>query len=215
MSSRYIEIEFDTSTGRKAPELPKVSGFNQTSGIGIDVESIVFREEVKQRARERKIDFGEAAKELRAEACTAAALKSAQSGRLGISPTSILYMQAATARAAADGIEYGSALKLIYAESPYPPLYKFVVASVEGGVIVLNGGSDVGVKPGDRFVVQRPNTAVTDPASGGKSGAGGRIIRQLSTRIGELRVTEADRLSALATGIPAADLKIGDICEPV
>jgi hypothetical protein len=212
VSNRFVEIVTDIENDRKAQEARKVPRFNERRENVLDVRC----EATKGLATERGITFCEAARQIEAEDAMRAALSRAvRSGN--VDPRSVIFMESATARAAAEKISYGDALKLVYQESgsTLPLMLKVLVAAIEGGTIVLNQGSDVGVKIGDRFTVQRPGTAVVDPASIGKSGVGGRIIRQMTTRVGELTVREVDALSALATGIPAAQLQVGDICEPI
>lgn len=209
MSNRHVEIEFEIENARKQ-EVRNVTRFNETRGTVIDVRSTALAAAAKERARALQISFSEGLRQINSEDATAAAYRNlARTG--AVDPKSIVFAEAAQKRAAADGISYGDALKLVYQESggsTLPPKLKVVVAAIEGGTIVLNAGSDVGLQIGARFLVQRPGAEVTDPASG-------KVIRQMVTRIGEIQVTEVDPLSSLATGVPAANLQVGDLCELV
>ncbi|MGB9106828.1 MAG: hypothetical protein WCC59_18885 [Terriglobales bacterium] len=195
--------------GEAMRELTSEEAGMKFSGAVIDVRSTAIAEAAKQRARGRNITFAEGLRQINEEDATRAALDRLRANG-SVDPRSIMFMEAAQERAAADQIPYGEALKLVYQESgsTLPPRLKVLVAAVEGGTIVLNQGSDVGVKVGDRFTVQRLGTEVVDPFSN-------KVIRQMVTCVGELQVTEVEALSSLATGVAAADLRVGDICEPI
>ncbi len=82
-----------------------------------------------------------------------------------------------------------------------------LVADVSGGKLVLNVGSKVGLKPGDRLKVFRTGRAITDPATG-------RVIRRVEDEIGQAVITDVDEMSAGATYTGNTPAKVGDRVKP-
>ncbi len=80
-----------------------------------------------------------------------------------------------------------------------------LVADVEGTLVILNVGTDAGVRPGDVFSVQRVVRTVNDPATG-------EVLRQITSVVGRLRVDEADARSAVATLLDG-DVRVSDVVE--
>jgi curli biogenesis system outer membrane secretion channel CsgG len=63
---------------------------------------------------------------------------------------------------------------------------------LEGNIIIINGGANVNLKPGERFEIRGPEKTITDPVTG-------NIIRRLpGQRNGEIEVTEIFDQSANA-----------------
>jgi len=83
-----------------------------------------------------------------------------------------------------------------------------LVASVEGGQIVLNVGAKAGVKVGDQLSVERVTKEIKDPSTG-------QVIRRLSSPVGVVKVTDVDDLSAVAAPVSGADFKVGDAVKTV
>jgi len=83
-----------------------------------------------------------------------------------------------------------------------------LVASVDGGVIVLNVGAKAGVKVGDQLSIERITKEIKDPATGA-------VIRRLSSPIGVVRVTDVDDISAVATPVSGSGFKVGDAAKTV
>ena len=78
-----------------------------------------------------------------------------------------------------------------------------IVASVDGGQIVLNVGSRAGVKVGDQLLVLRVGKEIKDPETGA-------VIRRLTSSVGVIRATDVDDSSAVCTPVSGAGFKVGD-----
>jgi len=83
-----------------------------------------------------------------------------------------------------------------------------LVASVDGGVIVLNVGAKAGVRVGDQLSIERITKEIKDPATGA-------VIRRLSSPIGVVRVTDVDDISAVAAPVSGSGFKVGDAAKTV
>jgi len=83
-----------------------------------------------------------------------------------------------------------------------------LVAAVDAGVIVLNVGTNAGLKVGDQLSVERVSREIKDPATG-------QVIRRLTSKIGVLRITEADAISALCAIVSGEGVKVGDMVKTV
>ena len=78
-----------------------------------------------------------------------------------------------------------------------------LVASVDGGQIVLNAGRKAGIKVGDQLSVVRVGKEIKDPATG-------QVIRRLTSNIGAIRVTDVDDVSAVCSVVSGAGFQVGD-----
>ncbi|MCC7175479.1 MAG: curli production assembly protein CsgG [Bryobacterales bacterium] len=80
-----------------------------------------------------------------------------------------------------------------------------LVADAAGGELILNVGSQAGVRVGDRLQVSRKVREVKDPTTG-------RVIRSIEEPLGVVVITEVDTQSSVGkyTGPPA---KVGDIVK--
>jgi hypothetical protein len=78
-----------------------------------------------------------------------------------------------------------------------------VVAAVDSGQIILNLGSDAGVKVGDQFEVVRVTKEIKDPATG-------EVIRRLTTSIGIIKATDVDAKSAVCVPVSGSGFQEGD-----
>jgi curli biogenesis system outer membrane secretion channel CsgG len=83
-----------------------------------------------------------------------------------------------------------------------------LVASVDGGQIILNVGGKAGVKVGDQLQVMRVGKEIKDPATGA-------VIRRLTTSIGVVKATDVDDTSSVCTPVSGSDFKIGDMVKSV
>jgi curli biogenesis system outer membrane secretion channel CsgG len=83
-----------------------------------------------------------------------------------------------------------------------------LVASVDGGQIVLNVGGKAGVKVGDQLSVERMTKEIKDPASG-------QVIRRLTTPVGIVRVTDVDDISSVASVVSGSGFLVGDSVKTV
>jgi curli biogenesis system outer membrane secretion channel CsgG len=78
-----------------------------------------------------------------------------------------------------------------------------VIADVTGDTIVLNIGKNAGIKVGDTLTVLRAGREIRDPATG-------KVLRRMDSTLGQVRITEADDVSAVGTYSGAEKPKVGD-----
>lgn len=78
-----------------------------------------------------------------------------------------------------------------------------LIADASGNTLVMNVGTRAGVRVGQVLQVQQSGREIRDPATG-------RVIRRMTTPIGEVRITEADELSSVGTFSGAGKPKNGD-----
>ena len=83
-----------------------------------------------------------------------------------------------------------------------------LVAAVDGDQIVLNIGAKTGIKAGDHLSVERVTSTIKDPATGA-------VIRKMTTKLGELVVTDVDDISAVCKPVNGTGFKIGDVAKTV
>ncbi len=78
-----------------------------------------------------------------------------------------------------------------------------MVAAVDGGQIILNVGSNAGVKVGDQLQVLRVTKEIKDPSTG-------EVIRRLSSTIGVIRATDVDAKSSVCVPVSGSGFQEGD-----
>ena len=78
-----------------------------------------------------------------------------------------------------------------------------LVADVSGNTLILNVGTHAGVHVGDKLEISRPTRTIKDPATG-------KVLKTISSKIGEATVTEVDDQSATATFAGTGPAKVGD-----
>ncbi|HXQ27506.1 MAG TPA: CsgG/HfaB family protein [Candidatus Acidoferrales bacterium] len=83
-----------------------------------------------------------------------------------------------------------------------------LVAAVDGGQVVLNVGAKAGVKVGDTLSIERITKTIKDPSTGA-------VLRQLSTPVGVVRVTDVDDISSVAAPVSGSGFKVGDAAKTV
>jgi curli biogenesis system outer membrane secretion channel CsgG len=83
-----------------------------------------------------------------------------------------------------------------------------LVAAVDGGQIVLNVGAKTGIKVGDHMSVERVTSTIKDPATGA-------VLRKMTTKLGELEVTDVDDISAVCKSVSGTGFKVGDVARTV
>jgi curli biogenesis system outer membrane secretion channel CsgG len=83
-----------------------------------------------------------------------------------------------------------------------------LVAAVDGGQIVLNVGAKTGIKVGDHLSVERVTSTIKDPATGA-------VLRKMTTKLGELEVTDVDEISAVCKVVTGVGFKVGDEARTV
>ncbi len=81
-----------------------------------------------------------------------------------------------------------------------------LVADASGGMLVLNVGSRVGVKVGDKLEVRRKIRDIKDPSTG-------KVIRSLENKVGEVVITEVDEGSSVGTFNGSMPAKVGDVVK--
>jgi curli biogenesis system outer membrane secretion channel CsgG len=81
-----------------------------------------------------------------------------------------------------------------------------LVADATGDTVILNVGKAAGVSVGMKLAVERVTREVKDPATG-------KVIRRLSSTVGELEVTEVDDSSAVAKVVSGSGFKVGDVVK--
>jgi curli biogenesis system outer membrane secretion channel CsgG len=83
-----------------------------------------------------------------------------------------------------------------------------LVAAVDGGQVVLNVGTKTGIKVGDQLSVERITRTIKDPATG-------QVLRQMTTPVGIVRVTDVDDVSAVCVPVSGSGFKVGDAAKTV
>lgn len=81
-----------------------------------------------------------------------------------------------------------------------------MLAFVESDRVVLNVGGKNGLKVGDKMTVERVSQEIKDPATG-------QVLRRMSSKIGNLEVTEVDDVSAVAKILDGKGFKVGDLAK--
>jgi curli biogenesis system outer membrane secretion channel CsgG len=81
-----------------------------------------------------------------------------------------------------------------------------LVADASGGEVVINVGKSAGVSVGMRLSVERVGREIKDPATG-------KVLRKMTTPIGEIEITQADEGSAVAKVISGTGFKVGDMVK--
>jgi len=81
-----------------------------------------------------------------------------------------------------------------------------VVAYVDAQGVILNAGSQAGLKVGNRLSIERLTNVVKDPISG-------RIIKALTAKIGEFEVTEVEAASSTGRMISGSTPQVGDLAR--
>lgn len=83
-----------------------------------------------------------------------------------------------------------------------------VLAAVDGDQIVLNIGAKTGIKVGDHLSVERVTNTIKDPTTGA-------VLRKMTSKLGELVVTDVDDVSAVCKPVNGSGFKIGDVARTV
>lgn len=83
-----------------------------------------------------------------------------------------------------------------------------LVASVDGGQIVLDVGAKAGVKVGDQLEVVRVTKEIKDPVTG-------NVIRRLTSPVGVIRATDVDDGSSVCVPVSGSGFQIGDHAKSV
>jgi curli biogenesis system outer membrane secretion channel CsgG len=81
-----------------------------------------------------------------------------------------------------------------------------LVADVSGNTLILNVGSRSGLQVGDRLEISRAVRTVKDPATG-------KILKTVTTKIGDATVTEIDASSTTVNFTGNGPVKVGDVAK--
>jgi curli biogenesis system outer membrane secretion channel CsgG len=78
-----------------------------------------------------------------------------------------------------------------------------LVADVNGKTLILNVGSQAGVRVGDKLQVSHAGREIKDPATG-------KVLRRIESPLGTLTITEVEEGSSVGTYDGADGVKVGD-----
>jgi curli biogenesis system outer membrane secretion channel CsgG len=81
-----------------------------------------------------------------------------------------------------------------------------VVADVSGNTLIINVGSSKGLKIGDKLEISHAGRQIKDPTTG-------KVLKTITTRIGEGTVTEVDADSATLNFNGTGPVKVGDVAK--
>jgi curli biogenesis system outer membrane secretion channel CsgG len=81
-----------------------------------------------------------------------------------------------------------------------------VVADVSGSTLIINVGSKTGLKVGDTLEISRAGRQIKDPTTG-------KVLKTITSKIGEATVTEIDADSATLNFSGSAAAKVGDVAK--
>jgi curli biogenesis system outer membrane secretion channel CsgG len=81
-----------------------------------------------------------------------------------------------------------------------------VVADVSGNTLIINVGSKTGLKVGDKLEISRAGRQIKDPTTG-------KILKTISSKIGDATVTEIDPDSATLSFTGSGPAKVGDLAK--
>ncbi|HZU33321.1 MAG TPA: CsgG/HfaB family protein [Candidatus Angelobacter sp.] len=81
-----------------------------------------------------------------------------------------------------------------------------VVADVSGNTLIINVGSKTGLKVGDKLEISHAGRQIKDPATG-------KVLKTITTKVGDGVVTEIDADSATLNFTGSGPVKVGDIAK--
>lgn len=103
--------------------------------------------------------------------------------------------------------EVNGASSKLQAIAPVTPNINALVADVFGNQVVINQGASAGLRVGMKVTIERVVREVKDPATG-------KVIRRLSTPIGQIQLTEVDGNSSVGRIVSGSKFKVGDLAKP-
>ena len=83
---------------------------------------------------------------------------------------------------------------------------KGLIAYADGGLVIVNVGSNQGVKAGMELKVERIRDVIKDPATG-------NVLRELTDQVGTIRISKADAGSSEATIVSGSGFQVGDVVK--
>jgi curli biogenesis system outer membrane secretion channel CsgG len=81
-----------------------------------------------------------------------------------------------------------------------------LVADVSGNILILNVGRSAGLQVGDKLEISRAVRTVKDPATG-------KVLKTITSKIGDATVTEVDATSATVNFTGSGPAKVGDVAK--
>ncbi|HET9364537.1 MAG TPA: CsgG/HfaB family protein [Candidatus Angelobacter sp.] len=81
-----------------------------------------------------------------------------------------------------------------------------IVADVSGNTLIINVGSKTGLRVGDKLEISRPLRQIKDPSTG-------KVIKTVSSKVGDGTVTEIDADSATLSFSGSGPAKVGDVAK--
>ena len=106
-------------------------------------------------------------------------------------------------KAAVDKLTADLVSRLLQGLACAPSPIDGLVAAVDSGQIILNVGSNAGVKVGDQLQVLRVTREIKDPSTGA-------VIRRLTSTIGVIRATDVDAKSSVCVPVSGSGFQEGD-----
>lgn len=88
------------------------------------------------------------------------------------------------------------------------PTVNAVVADVTGNTVIINKGKSDAYRVGMKLSIERVVKVVKDPSSG-------KVIRQVTSQVGVIQITDVDAGSSVGNIISGGKFKVGDIAKPV
>ncbi len=82
-----------------------------------------------------------------------------------------------------------------------------LIAATSKGQVILNKGSADGYQVGMKLSIERVTETVKDPATG-------KVLRQLTQKIGLAEIVEVDAASSVAKIVAGGKFKVGDMAKP-
>ena len=83
-----------------------------------------------------------------------------------------------------------------------------LVAAVDDGIVILNVGSNAGVRVGDRMRIERVTREIRDPVTE-------ELLRRLTAEIGTVELIDVDAVSAIGRILAGTEFRIGDLAKTV
>jgi curli biogenesis system outer membrane secretion channel CsgG len=83
-----------------------------------------------------------------------------------------------------------------------------LVADVSGGTVVINKGSNDGLRVGMRMAIERIGREVRDPATG-------QVLRRTTQPVGQVQLIDVDSRSSVGKIVSGAKIGVGDLAKPL
>ena len=87
-------------------------------------------------------------------------------------------------------------------------LVEGLVAAADDDIVILNVGSNAGVRVGDRMSIERVTREIRDPVTN-------EILRRLSTEVGMIELFDVDAVSSIGRIVIGGGFQVGDVATTV